>query len=408
VDVVFGAPSRRAATQAATLVLGLAAVLLMLFCAGAPVAGAWPANKQCPTENGGSYSVEGYISPEEVDQAVASLARTSDAVTTQVIGHSNRGRPIHAVRMGTGDQVVFLQGGIHGNEPTGTKALLHLLSTLANGSERSREIRDAVTIVAVPQLNPDGMAWYQRNNSQTWEEVVEEFPQLAAAPAPAFNYELPGPRFWADPRVSGFDLNRDFNPDFSYVPQPAHFPGSGAVRGWYITPESRASRDLYASLEQEFGTVDVFIDLHNQAPCSTGGPEMPDDLTPMSLSAQFLTDPAAHGAGTLYPKFDYDASRRANVAAWDAVTRGASTFSKVTRYPQNLTLAGSGTSAYQLHGSAVVLMEAGRQRNINPQKHNGFTATLHELAMAGVIDAVADSTLDDIDPERYEDIPIRD
>ena len=402
-NVLLGAQRRPAAIGAGALAL----LVLVLLWAGPREAAAWPANKQCPTENGGSTSVEGYISPEEVDKAVATLGRTGNA-TTSVIGHSYRGRPIHEVRLGEGDEVVFVQAGIHGNEPTGTKGLLNLLTTLSNNSVRSQEIREAVTIVAVPQLNPDGMHWYQRNNSQTWEETVADFPQLAAAPAPAFNYELPGPRFWADPRVPGYDVNRDFNPDFGYVPQASHFPGSGSVRGWYITPESRASRDLYASLEQEFGTVDVFIDLHNQAPCSTGGPDMPDDLTPMSISAKFLRNPAAHGAGTTYPKFDYDASRRASVIAWEAVMRGASTWSKVTRYPQDLDLAGSALSAYSLHGSAVLLMEAGRQRNLNPQKHNGFTAKLHEMAVSGVIDAVADGTFDSVDPERYEDIPIRD
>lgn len=396
----------------ATVGAGLLALALLasLQVALSPSAQAQPSECNEFPEGQGSESVEAYYQPEDIDRFVARLAQTGHGVSTDVIGVSNRGRPIHSVRVGEGDRVVLLQGGIHANEPTGTIALVNLLTRVSGNSERAREIREAVTIVAIPQLNPDGAHWYQRENDQTWEEVVEEFPQLEGASAPAFNYDLPGPRFWSDPRVPGFDLNRDFNPDFDYVPQPEHFPGSGGVRGWYITPEARASRDLYAALEREFGIVDVFVDLHNQAPCNTfddGDPDTPDLHTPLSISAQFLRDPEAHGAGTIYPNFDRDASRRANVAAWEGTQRGGSTFSGVTRYPQDLNLAGSVNSAYQLRGSASVLMEAGRQRHANPEWRHGFIAEVHELAMMGIIDALVDGTFDDIDPDRYEDIPIR-
>ena len=196
------------------------------------------------------------------------------------------------------------------------------------------------------------------------------------------------------------------------MPQPEHLPGNGNVRGMNLTLESRSSQRLYAALEREFGTVDVFVDLHNQAPCNTfdhdGEEATPDRFTPMSISAQFLRDPAAHGAGTTYPKFDYDASRRATVAAWLGTQAAGRPASDVTRYPQNLNLAGSANSAYQLRGSASVLMEAGRQRHANPEWRLDFIASVHEMAVRGIIESAADGSLDRIDPERYERIPIRD
>lgn len=52
-------------------------------------------------------------------------------------------------------------------------------------------------------------------------------------------------------------------------------------------------------MEDEFGLVDVFIDLQNQGHCNTydhdGDPDTPDRYTPMSISAQMLRDPATHG-----------------------------------------------------------------------------------------------------------------
>jgi predicted deacylase len=404
--------TRRAVGALLAAVLLTALTLMLLLKGGGVTATAEASPSQCPEfeEGHGSETVEAYYEPDEIAAFVQRLEATRPSVTTSEIGTSNRGRPIYSVRLGDGDRVVFLQGGIHANEPTGTTALVNLLTKLTDNSTRSQQIREALTIVAIPQLNPDGAVPYQRENDQSWDETVAMFPQLAGAPR-AFYHSLPGPRFWSDPRVAGFDLNRDFNPDFGYVPQPGHLPGSGSVRGMYLTPEARSSRDLYTALEEEFGLVDVFVDLHNQAPCNTfddGHPDTPDLHTPMSISAQFLRDPAAHGAGTTYPNFDWDASRRANVAAWDGTQRGGSTFSGVTRYPQNLNLAGSANGSYQLRGSASVLMEAGRQRHANPQWRHGFIAKVHELGVMGIVDALVDGTFDDIDPDRYEDIPIRD
>lgn len=409
--VSFGRAGLRVGILLTALLAMAGALLPAPASAGAAApSGGIPGNAECDDAEGpGSYEVEAYYSPEEVDAAVEHLAHTGQGVTTDVIGESNRGRPIHAVRVGDGDRVAFLQAGIHANELTGTRALIEVLKKVSNNSQRAREIREELTIVGIPMLNPDGAVHYQRYNDRTWEEVVEDFPQLADASGPAFNYRLPGGGFWFGARVPGFDINRDFNPDFDYVPQPEHFPGSGGVRGWYINPESQASRDLYASLEEEFGLVDVFVDLHNQGQCLDYTDEEEDETryTPLSVSAQFLRDPEAHGAGTTYPNFDYDASRRANVAAYEGVSRGGSPFSGVTRYPQNLDLAGSAISSYQLRGSAVVLMEAGRMRHVNPQRRVGMVSKVHELAMFGLIDSLVDGTFEDIDPQRYEQIPIR-
>lgn len=360
-------------------------------------------------ESQGNHDFSAYYQPPEVDAAVRRLAAV-EGVRTEVIGQSLRGRPIHSVRVGTGERVVFVQAGIHGNEATGTIAVLNLLRELTDDSDRSRQIREALTVVGVPMLNPDGAAHYQRENHQSWEETVARFPQLAGAPE-AFYHSLPGPRFWGDPRVAGYDVNRDFNPDFTYEPQPEDLPGASSATGMYLTAEARASRDLYAALQSEFGLVDVFIDLHNQAPCNTfdhdGDPATPDRYTPMSISAQMLGDPAEHGAGTLYPDFDADASGRANFAAWQALQELGAPYANITRYPQNLDLAGSAVAAYQLRGSAGVLMEASRQRNSTPDWRIDFLVEVHQRAIRGIIDALADDALGSIDPELYDSIPVR-
>lgn len=233
------------------------------------------------------------------------LARNRD-FRVSAAGLSNRGRPIWQVRTGHGRKVIFVQAGIHANELTGTTAMMKLLKGLDNNSKQARELRKAITLVVIPMLNVDGAVHYQRENDQTWSETVQRFPQLAGAPD-AFHHSTPGPRFWADPRVDGFDLNRDFNPNFNYVPQADHLPGAGGVRGINLTKESKVSQGLYAQLEREFRTVDVFVDLHNQAPCNNfdhddGDAATPARYTPMSISAR--TSPrgwACSGSGTRRP-----------------------------------------------------------------------------------------------------------
>ncbi|MFT9599937.1 M14 family zinc carboxypeptidase [Mesobacillus sp.] len=58
-------------------------------------------------------------------------------VALEVVGQSTQGRDIYQARVGTGDKVVLIESEIHGNENTGTEALLSMLQYL--GSSNSQE-----------------------------------------------------------------------------------------------------------------------------------------------------------------------------------------------------------------------------------------------------------------------------
>ncbi|MCY7365390.1 MAG: hypothetical protein LH469_08810 [Frankiaceae bacterium] len=314
--------------------------------------------------------------------------------------HRARGRqhPLRTARVGEGDKVVLIESQIHGNEPHGTTAVLNLLKTLGGSSQRAQEIREAVTVVVVPQLNADGAALDRRQNDRTWDDVVDDFPDLAGAPT-AWKYNT---------KAEGFDINRDFNPDLDYVPAAGDFPGTSAGTGWYITPEAQTVRDVYRSLEQEFGTVDTFVDLHNQGPCYTGeGPngEATGEYPTLSISGRFIDDPSAFGD---WPKFDYDASRRLNVAVFDALQqRGESPHGAVTLYPQNTNLPGTALGSFGLRGSATILFETTGQTQTAGQKGAGQLTKQVEIGLTAVVDGMTDGTLAGVDAERYESIPER-
>ncbi|WP_130651309.1 M14 family zinc carboxypeptidase [Egicoccus halophilus] len=339
-------------------------------------------------------AISGHIDHAELGKRLAQLERTSKGIVdVDVAGYTNHGREIWTARVGTGDEVILVNSQIHGNEKHNVHAVLNILQTLSTNAKQAQAIRDAVTLVFVPMLNADGGEANQRQNVMTWDEVVADFPQLAAAQR-AWNFNV---------RNQGFDVNRDFNPNLDYVPDPADFPGSSAGTGWYITPEAQTLRDVYAALEDEFGVVDVFVDLHNQGPCYSG--DTLDGYSPMSISARFIADPAEHGD---WPLFDYDASRQANLAVLDGMqARGNSPYGAVTRYPQNINLPGTALGSFALRGSATVLFETSGNSTSTGQKRMGMAIKQIEIGLMGLIDAVADGSWRTLDPERYETIPNR-
>lgn len=370
-----------------------AAMLAVVLAGGLPLsAQAVPETSHCGTEPGNNN--DAFVNHAQLTRAVQQLERTSQGrVDVEVAGQSNQGRDIYVARVGEGDTVVYVQTQIHGNENHGSEALLNLLGQMGGNTPEAQELRENITLVGIPRLNVDGGENDTRQNAQSWAEVVEAFPQLAGA-EPSWNYRE---------SVPGFDVNRDFNPDLDYVPQPEDFPGNSADTGWYITPEAQTSRDVYRGLEQEFGTVDYFVDLHNQWSCYKQ--EGTDNMSSLSISGRFIDDPSEFGD---WPKFDYDASRRANVAVYDALQgQGNSGFGHLTLYPQDTNLPGTALGSFALRGSATVLFETSSQTQYDGQKRNGYLTKQVEIGLKGLLVAVADDSIDSVDAEDYEQIPNR-
>jgi hypothetical protein len=512
----------------AAAVLALLAALLL--AAAQPARAQHPDTSHCGTETGGG-PLSGFMSHEEVGEALERIVQTTHGrVEVDVAGFTNQGREIWAARVGHGDQVMLVQSAIHGNEQHGTRGLLDLVATIGGSSARAAEIREEITLVAIPNLNADGASIPRRQNVMPWSDVM------------ALHGLADQPRAWYYSNgAQGFDVNRDFNADLDYEPRQADLPGTSTGFGFYITPEARTVREVYSGLEDEFGLVDVFVDLHGQAACYghglpaevtidapssaagtykaagatfgtepseeglagdvvlvndgsanptlgcgplvgfpagaialidrgsctfvqkaqnaqaagaaavifvnnvAGDPSEPsgndpsitipvvqvsqadgttikaglpatgrvshdpdsDFYTPLSISGRFMTDPTAHGD---WPRFDDDASRRATVAVYDALQgRGNSPYGKVTLYPQppSTNIPGTALGSFGLRGSATVLFEQSGQTQQVGLKRMGMLATQAQVGLTGLVDALTDGTFDDIDPDRYSDIPIR-
>ena len=150
---------------------------------------AFAANETSPgTPIQQTYSVSGFTDHAELGKKLEQIASDSQGkVKVEVAGYSNRHREIYKATVGTGDKVVFIQSEIHGNEKTGTDAILNILKFLGTNSPEAEKIRKEITLVALPKMNPDAAELNRRGNDMTWAEVVDQFPQLAGA-NPTWNY----------------------------------------------------------------------------------------------------------------------------------------------------------------------------------------------------------------------------
>lgn len=354
--------------------------------------------------------VSGFISHDELKKELNQIERTSNGnVQVEVAGHSNQGLEIYKATVGTGDKIVLIQSEIHGNEKVGTVGLLNMIKQIGkNNSPGMRQLREELTIVAMPMMNPDASELNRRGNEMRWEEVVEQFPQLEGVD-PTWNYYTYVNQYWDYASNPGFDVNRDFNPDLDYVPQPEDFPGDSSQAGWFITPEAQTVRDVYKELQEEFGTVDVFIDLHHQGEYVIEGT---DDPVTLSLSGVFVPDPSTP-EGDKYreyaDRYNEEFSKQLNVAAYNALQQmGNSPFGNISLYPQDLDLPGTALGSFALNGSGSVIFEiTGQTQNFGQKKMGQLTKAV-ETGLYGILNSLATDEVYELNVEDYDEIPLTD
>ena len=84
------------------------------------------------------------------------------------VGLSFQNREIYQVEWGKGPLKIFMWSQMHGDEPTATAALMDMFAYLQkhHADPAVKQMSSALTIRAVPMLNPDGAEMYQRRSSQ--------------------------------------------------------------------------------------------------------------------------------------------------------------------------------------------------------------------------------------------------
>ncbi|WP_160141551.1 FIMAH domain-containing protein [Salicibibacter halophilus] len=341
------------------------------------------------------YDLSDWTNHEELGEELDRIEDESNGeVEVEVLGTSQNDRELYSARAGEGDRVLLIDSEIHGNEKSGTEAILSMLDTL--GTDDSQEVELVLyelTIIAVPKLNPDGSEDSQRQNDISWEEVVENHPQLEDA-EPAW--------YWNE-SANGFDVNRDFNPDLDYEPQPEDLPGTSADPGIFLSNEARILADLYQDLEAEFGEVEAYVNLHHM-----GTPQLEETGEDVTVALSYPPlGPEDNPKYDEWEDLDQDKSRRYTMAAANGMEEKADDddYPVLARYinPDIFDLSGIALGAFGLNGSASILFEMAGQQPQTPYDEDLIEVV--EDGLWGIANSMADGTVDDINGDDFYDIP---
>ena len=84
------------------------------------------------------------------------------------LGTSAEGRKIALYTIGNGSTKVMLWSQMHGDEPTATMALIDIFGFFAKNPEHivTKAIREKLTLLVIPMLNPDGAERFSRRSAQ--------------------------------------------------------------------------------------------------------------------------------------------------------------------------------------------------------------------------------------------------
>lgn len=275
---------------------------------------------------------------------------------------SERGQDLYVATVGTGENHIWVQARIHGNEPFGTDATLNLLKSLgSNGSKQYQALRDHYTFHFIPMYNPDGADDNIRHTTRA-----------------------------ADNRR--VDLNRDW-----------------ATNG-FTAKESSAWYQYWTEVDPMFA-----LDIHHQ-----GLKRQHDTNDPVSMS---LGVSLAPGGPTLpgLAGGSYDTlTRQSMVHVYDALSKYG--YTNVDRYQVGnnleIDIKGGVVSAMMLglnhnglnpegHSHPAVFLET--SGNTSPgsigQKARGKLIKQNEHAALALFTGLMDGTIAATDPERWEDIP---
>lgn len=118
------------------------------------------------------YSVQtyGYI---DLVEGCRQLAGRYPFLAAYVIGESVMGKPLLALRCGTGSRKIHMNGSFHANEWITSALLMRFVADLSAAyssgerisGQRVNELCNQVTLWVVPMVNPDGVELAQRGTS---------------------------------------------------------------------------------------------------------------------------------------------------------------------------------------------------------------------------------------------------
>nr|WP_239454114.1 M14 family zinc carboxypeptidase [Bacillus suaedaesalsae] len=164
-----------------------------------------------------------------------------DSLEVKLIGHSTFHKPIYAVKVGNGEQSIFINASHHGREWMTSMLVMKMIEDYARFHKNhtsyegySTSILDNVSIWFVPMVNPDGVEIQQTGLFQKAHK--EKLQQLLIMNGGAIDFS----RWKAN--GTGIDLNRQYGAGWEELEDSAPYPFYQLYKGNqpFIAPEVHA------------------------------------------------------------------------------------------------------------------------------------------------------------------------
>jgi hypothetical protein len=232
----------------------------------------------------------------------------------------------------------------HGDEPVGTEAALQLLEKLGTSDLPEMEkIREEVTLYVIVRANPDGAERFWR-----------------------YNYAPNADPLYGE-KGKGYDINRYHSP--SMLPENNPVPEAAAIRRAYDRYKPEIIVDFHQGKDLDKADETVITSI-----CWPNNPNVSSKV--VNLSKQI------------------------SLVIYDTLTTYG--FSDVNQYPGG-TYEGIARNGYALLGSGSVLVDIRGDMN---QKNSEMVMRTAYATMFGVLEAVAEGTLQYYNPADADQIPV--
>ncbi len=305
---------------------------------------------------------------DELVKALQQIEKTSKGlVELEVIGLTNQGRNIYLAKVGDPNNTpVMFQTQQHGGEPMGTEAALQVIKFLSTGSAQAQEILDELYVLIVVRVNPDGAELWQRWNDD---------PNAPDRRTSRGLYTSGG---------VGWDINRFHFYDWedsltylAYLADPVTYP--------YPTnpvPEAQAVMDAFKAYQPIW-----IVDVHGQGTYVTDAGE--------NVTSSMLWPTNEEAAAEVV-----ELSKQLCVVMMDQMSQYG--YATVNLYPGG-SYPGIARNAYGLAGAGSVLVEI---KGGIGQKSVGMLVKHTVEQMMSILEATADGSLYEEDPDRVDELDI--
>ncbi len=147
----------------------------------------FPEKEDLPEVTPALKKTKGFTNYEELTAFLKDLcARFPEKISLSYIGNTKKGLAIPLVQLkskATGPKVkVWMQGGLHGDEPASTEALLYLVHQLLHDPAQTA-LLDKIDLAVLPMANIDGYLKQTRNNAENLDLNRDQTKLMAAESA---------------------------------------------------------------------------------------------------------------------------------------------------------------------------------------------------------------------------------